>query len=134
MMYAAIWDFRFNHIPLSKRHAFLYHAGDGKYASFYDAVATRKAAWGTQGMYCLSGAPNDVWQYQGGGKATQLDGHASSDDQEKRTSLDSGMVRRKPAPQSLFRYQGLLPDVELGVDVRKSLESSGDAVYAGSAL
>ena len=40
MMYAALFDFRFNHIPLLKHRGFLYHAGDGHYASFYDAVFT----------------------------------------------------------------------------------------------
>ena len=65
MTYAAIFDFRFNHIPLSKRHGFLYHARDEYCASTYDTVFTHKADWVTQGTFYLSGAPGDVSIYQG---------------------------------------------------------------------
>ncbi|KZL63788.1 PAP2 superfamily protein [Colletotrichum tofieldiae] len=45
MTYAAIWDFRFNHIPLNRGQAFHYAAD----AELYDAVFTRKAGWGNRG-------------------------------------------------------------------------------------
>ncbi|KAK6212076.1 pap2 superfamily protein [Colletotrichum tabaci] len=45
MTYAAIWDFRFNHIPLNRGQAFTYGAD----AELYDAVFTRKAGWGKRG-------------------------------------------------------------------------------------
>jgi diacylglycerol diphosphate phosphatase / phosphatidate phosphatase len=60
MMYAALFDFRFNHIPLSKHRGFLYHDGDGNYASRYDTVFTHKAGWGMKGTLCVSGAAGDV--------------------------------------------------------------------------
>ncbi|KAH7308605.1 phosphatidic acid phosphatase type 2/haloperoxidase [Stachybotrys elegans] len=44
MTYAAIWDWRFNHIPLHRGIAFNYAVGEG---DLYDAVFTRKAGWGT---------------------------------------------------------------------------------------
>ena len=43
MTYAAVWDWRFNHIPLHRGIAFNY-VGEG---DLYDAVFTRKAGWGT---------------------------------------------------------------------------------------
>jgi diacylglycerol diphosphate phosphatase / phosphatidate phosphatase len=64
MMYAALFDFRFNHIPLSKHHGFLYHADDGHYATLCNTVFTHKVGWGTKGTFCLSGAPGDVWVHQ----------------------------------------------------------------------
>ncbi|KAI3532347.1 PAP2 superfamily protein, partial [Colletotrichum filicis] len=45
MTYAAIWDFRFNHIPLNRGQALNY----GAEAELYDAVFTRKAGWGKRG-------------------------------------------------------------------------------------
>ncbi|TDZ19585.1 Lipid phosphate phosphatase 1 [Colletotrichum orbiculare MAFF 240422] len=45
MTYAAVWDFRFNHIPLNRGQAFSY----GPDAELYDAVFTRKAGWGARG-------------------------------------------------------------------------------------
>ncbi|KAI1271811.1 phosphatidic acid phosphatase type 2/haloperoxidase [Xylaria sp. FL0933] len=45
MCYAAIWDWRFNHIPLNRSQACMYTA-DGELA---DAVFTRKVGWGVGG-------------------------------------------------------------------------------------
>ncbi|KAI1640696.1 phosphatidic acid phosphatase type 2/haloperoxidase [Biscogniauxia mediterranea] len=43
MCYAAIWDWRWNHIPLNRGQAFLYtHEG----VELMDALWTRKAGWG----------------------------------------------------------------------------------------
>ncbi|KAK1990186.1 PAP2 superfamily protein [Colletotrichum falcatum] len=45
MTYAAVWDFRFNHIPLNRAQPFSYGAAG---AELYDAVFTRKAGWGSR--------------------------------------------------------------------------------------
>lgn len=42
MTYAAIWDWRFNHIPLNRGAPFMYEIGSGELS---DAVFTRKAGW-----------------------------------------------------------------------------------------
>lgn len=42
MVYAAVWDFRFNHIPLHRGTPFPYTGG----AELADALFTRKAGWG----------------------------------------------------------------------------------------
>jgi diacylglycerol diphosphate phosphatase / phosphatidate phosphatase len=46
MVYASIWDWRFNHIPLNRRAPFMhaYECADG-----VDSVFTRRAGWGTFG-------------------------------------------------------------------------------------
>ena len=46
MTYAAIWDYRYNHIPLSRGNPF--GMGD---AWLSDAVFTRKAGWGSHGEH-----------------------------------------------------------------------------------
>ncbi|KAG5994606.1 hypothetical protein E4U54_003048 [Claviceps lovelessii] len=43
MTYAAVFDWRFNHIPLNRASAFAYGGG----GHGIDAVATRKASWGS---------------------------------------------------------------------------------------
>jgi hypothetical protein len=67
MVYASVWDFRFNHIPLPRgvgTLGFTYVDGEGM-RSFVDAVATRKAGWGTLGAGA-SGAPFDAVAGLGG--------------------------------------------------------------------
>ncbi|KAF4985308.1 hypothetical protein FDECE_16656 [Fusarium decemcellulare] len=44
MTYAAIWDWRFNHIPLNRGAPFMYDR-----AELVDAVFTHRAGWGTHG-------------------------------------------------------------------------------------
>ncbi|KAF2133564.1 acid phosphatase/Vanadium-dependent haloperoxidase [Dothidotthia symphoricarpi CBS 119687] len=59
MVYASIWDFRFNHIPLLRHSPFTYGTGastDG----FHDAIFTRKAGWGSHEGHSLGGAPGDA--------------------------------------------------------------------------
>jgi len=46
MTFAAVWDFRFNHIPLNRHSPFQYNMGG---AELVDAVFTHKAGWGTHG-------------------------------------------------------------------------------------
>lgn len=46
MTYAAVWDWRFNHIPLNRGSPFMYAIEGGELT---DAVFTRKAGWGGYG-------------------------------------------------------------------------------------
>jgi len=62
MVYASVWDFRFNHIPLMRNVPFSYGAGamGSGMGGFENAVWTRKAGWGyDQGVYG-GGAPFDA--------------------------------------------------------------------------
>ncbi|KAH6892590.1 phosphatidic acid phosphatase type 2/haloperoxidase [Thelonectria olida] len=52
MTYAAIWDWRYNHIPLNRGAPFMY-AMEG--AELSDAVFTRKAGWGGHGTHHTNG-------------------------------------------------------------------------------
>jgi membrane-associated phospholipid phosphatase len=45
MVYVAIWDWRYNHIPLPRGMGF---GGQGGYGGFEHAVFTRKGGWGTE--------------------------------------------------------------------------------------
>lgn len=47
MVYAAIWDWRYNHIPLPRGHHGVNFGEGVGYGGFEDAVFTRKAGWGT---------------------------------------------------------------------------------------
>jgi len=61
MMYASVWDFRFNHIPLARSIPFTYSAsGSQAYSGFHDAVFTRKAGWGHKDSFAAGGAPFDA--------------------------------------------------------------------------
>jgi diacylglycerol diphosphate phosphatase/phosphatidate phosphatase len=59
MLYASIWDFRFNHIPLMRHSPMMYGAGASSSDGFHDTVFTRKAGWGTPGG-SGGGAPFDA--------------------------------------------------------------------------
>ena len=57
MVYASVWDFRFNHIPLTRHLPFSY--GHGALGGFETTVWTRKAGWGfDEGDF--GGAPFDA--------------------------------------------------------------------------
>lgn len=58
MVYASVWDFRFNHIPLTRHTPFSYGAGAAGAGGFESAVFTRKAGWGYEEAY--GGAPFDA--------------------------------------------------------------------------
>ncbi|KAF2103726.1 acid phosphatase/Vanadium-dependent haloperoxidase [Rhizodiscina lignyota] len=61
MVYASVWDFRFNHIPLTRHAPFTYGAGPSAWDGFHDATFTRKAGWGVeQGNGAWGGAPGDA--------------------------------------------------------------------------
>lgn len=46
MVYASIWDFRFNHIPLVRNLPFTYGGATDGFDAFQDAMWTRQAGWG----------------------------------------------------------------------------------------
>ncbi|KIW31010.1 uncharacterized protein PV07_02695 [Cladophialophora immunda] len=58
MVYASVWDFRFNHIPLTRHTPFSYGAGAAGAGGFETAVFTRQAGWGYGEHY--GGAPFDA--------------------------------------------------------------------------
>ena len=58
MVYASVWDFRFNHIPLTRHTPFSFGAGQAGAGGFETAVFTRKAGWGYEEAY--GGAPFDA--------------------------------------------------------------------------
>lgn len=81
MMYASVWDFRFNHVPLPRGNTTLgYGYGLGGTDGWEDAVATRKAGWGSgDGMY--GGAPSDAANMGGAGAISGGHrGHRARDD------------------------------------------------------
>jgi diacylglycerol diphosphate phosphatase/phosphatidate phosphatase len=76
MMYASVWDFRFNHIPLARQVPFTYGAGGaGAFHGFHDTVFTRKAGWGHEDSFGAGGAPFDA--SSGGGMGSGLGHHNS---------------------------------------------------------
>ncbi|EXJ66414.1 uncharacterized protein A1O5_10566 [Cladophialophora psammophila CBS 110553] len=58
MVYASVWDFRFNHIPLTRHTPFSFGAGAAGAGGFETAVFTRQAGWGYEEHY--GGAPFDA--------------------------------------------------------------------------
>ena len=77
MMYASIWDFRFNHIPLTRNQPFTYGAGGsfGGFSGFHDVVFTRRAGWGTKESFGIGGAPFDASAYGTGGGSAGVGHH-----------------------------------------------------------
>ncbi|KAM6486441.1 phosphatidic acid phosphatase type 2/haloperoxidase [Trichoderma sp. SZMC 28011] len=55
MLYASIWDWRFNHIPLNRGVAFPYTVGNG---DLFDSTFTRRVGWGTESF--AGGTTNGV--------------------------------------------------------------------------
>ena len=58
MVYASIFDFRVNHIPLTRHTPFAYGAGAKGAGGFESAVFTRAGGWGYEEAY--GGAPFDM--------------------------------------------------------------------------
>jgi diacylglycerol diphosphate phosphatase / phosphatidate phosphatase len=75
MVYASVFDFRFNHIPLTRHTPFSYGAGAPGAGGFETAVWTRKAGWGHE-EGAFGGAPGDAdhgLRGMGGGVGTGRD-------------------------------------------------------------
>jgi len=102
MVYASVWDFRFNHIPLLRHAPFVYGAGPSSFDGFHDVVFTRKAGWGTIEGTSWGGAPFDAADGPRGTMAKQADGpighghgHHDHGHHDARASTSS-RVQRKP--------------------------------------
>jgi len=67
MVYASVWDFRFNHVPLSRSTSFTYSDGQTEFHGFRDAIWTRKAGWGDLEAGMATGAPFDATSSLGSG-------------------------------------------------------------------
>ncbi|KAI1505778.1 phosphatidic acid phosphatase type 2/haloperoxidase [Biscogniauxia marginata] len=67
MCYAAIWDWRWNHIPLNRGQAFMY-SYDG--VELMDALWTRKAGWGAEGMTNGGNGTNSRGMFSSGAAGT----------------------------------------------------------------
>jgi diacylglycerol diphosphate phosphatase/phosphatidate phosphatase len=66
MVYASVWDFRFNHIPLARNTPFTYSDGQAEFQGFRNAIWTRKANWGNLDSGMQTGAPFDATGSIGG--------------------------------------------------------------------
>lgn len=60
MVYASVWDFRFNHIPLVRDVPFTYGGAGDAVTAWSNAMWTRKAGWGMIEEFAGSGAPFDA--------------------------------------------------------------------------
>jgi diacylglycerol diphosphate phosphatase/phosphatidate phosphatase len=77
MVYASIWDFRVNHIPLTRNIPYAYGAGGPGAGGFETAVFTRKAEWGHESA-AMGGAPFDMSANAGGSGTGFGSGHTRS--------------------------------------------------------
>jgi diacylglycerol diphosphate phosphatase / phosphatidate phosphatase len=66
MVYASVWDFRFNHIPLHRTTGFTYADGQAEFNGFRDSLWTRKAGWGDMEAGFATGSPGDATAGFGG--------------------------------------------------------------------
>jgi len=60
MLYASVWDFRFNHVPVARGVAFGYGVTQRGYEGYRTAVASREAGWGAHEGHVFGGAPFDA--------------------------------------------------------------------------
>ena len=74
MVYASVWDFRFNHIPVLRHAPFVYGTGPSSFDGFHDAVFTRKAGWGSHEGSSWGGAPFDAADGPRGTMPAQAEG------------------------------------------------------------
>ncbi|GME56302.1 Phosphatidic acid phosphatase type 2/haloperoxidase [Neofusicoccum parvum] len=118
MVYASVWDFRFNHIPLRREVPFTYGAGHASelFSGFHDAMWTRQAGWGApEAWSSYGGAPFDasaVGGFAGAGGAGSgvLGGSHAATGVGNGHSYPSGStatrhsVDRRPVPPSKDRH------------------------------
>jgi diacylglycerol diphosphate phosphatase/phosphatidate phosphatase len=92
MVYASVWDFRFNHIPLSRTLPFTYGDGQTEFHGFRDAIFTRSAGWGNLEQHVSTGAPFDAT----GGLSRGLGGAGAG------TGMGTGAgISRRPVSNTL---------------------------------
>jgi diacylglycerol diphosphate phosphatase/phosphatidate phosphatase len=60
MLYASVWDFRFNHVPVARGIAFGYGVAQRGYEGYRTAVASRETGWGAHEGHVFGGAPFDA--------------------------------------------------------------------------
>jgi len=84
MVYASVWDFRFNHIPLSRDVPFTYSESQSEFHSFRSNLWTRKAGWGDLEAGMGSGAPFDASNSMGGGGIGGGHHHSNSNNVNRR--------------------------------------------------
>ncbi|KAK6438194.1 hypothetical protein LTR95_005602 [Oleoguttula sp. CCFEE 5521] len=99
MVYASVWDFRFNHIPLTRNLPFHYGDGPSAFDGFHDAIFTRKAGWGSQEGGAWGGAPFDAAHGARGVGAVASEGpgyNARAITDARRTDGGRHSVSRKP--------------------------------------
>lgn len=60
MVYASVWDFRFNHVPVARDVGFGYGVAQKGYEGFREALFTGKAGWGVHEGHVFGGAPFDA--------------------------------------------------------------------------
>ncbi|KAF2665508.1 acid phosphatase/Vanadium-dependent haloperoxidase [Microthyrium microscopicum] len=94
MVYASVWDFRFNHIPLSRNTAFFYTDGQGEFNGFRDAIWTRKVGWGNKESGMATGAPFDATSGLGGGMGGS--GGILGNHHHNHNNTNSASVNRRP--------------------------------------
>ncbi|KAF2006897.1 PAP2-domain-containing protein [Amniculicola lignicola CBS 123094] len=101
MVYASIWDFRFNHVPLVRHAPFVYGAGPAEEHGFCDAVFTRKAGWGTLEGSAWGGAPGDAAE---GARGTVMGQGAANGRGSHGAVLGHGRrsIERKPVSGSRY--------------------------------
>ncbi|KAK3725533.1 hypothetical protein LTR37_000503 [Vermiconidia calcicola] len=106
MVYASVWDFRFNHVPLVRHLPFTYANGSETFDAFRDAMWTRQAGWGSPESDTYGGAPfdasNALHGTGGGGAAVEAGGlrrvgktgTASSKGHQSRPSISAKPILR----------------------------------------
>ncbi|KAK7928607.1 pap2 superfamily protein [Apiospora marii] len=87
MVYSAIWDFRFIHIPLNRGIPYFHNGG----VELAHAMFTRMAGWGSSGSV-------------GGEKQLGGNGIAATDDAYTNDTHASGMSRKPVNGHSLARH------------------------------
>jgi diacylglycerol diphosphate phosphatase/phosphatidate phosphatase len=95
MVYASVWDFRFNHVPVLRHAPFVYGAGPSTFDGFHDAVFTRKAGWGTHDGSSWGGAPFDAADGPRGTMQPSPEGYAGHN-VASGSGIGGNHVQRKP--------------------------------------
>ena len=103
MVYASVWDFRCNHVPLMRNVSFTYGASADGFDAFHSAYWTRQAGWGYIEDMTRVGAPFDVAQGYGGGAGVLGSSHGRrlGDGYPRRNSIP-----RKAVPSSPHSARG----------------------------
>ncbi|QSZ36650.1 hypothetical protein DSL72_006531 [Monilinia vaccinii-corymbosi] len=103
MVYASIWDWRTNHIPLNRSTPF---PGTGAGAELEDATFTRQAGWGTEG-YGASGFGGAGAYGHGHGHHDGLnEGMVQGGDIRNKEYYNASSIGRKPVGTGVGHHTG----------------------------